>query len=126
MHHACTGMEKAQIVRYALMQLVALIYGVLAAGVAVKVNKLNADQGYTMPDAYYRAIFVRDYGCWFFFIVILWALFAVYQTRSHNGLSEGTLTATGIGLAIVLALAGTSIAFAGAEPPPHLLIPLSP
>jgi hypothetical protein len=112
-------MEKAQIVRYALMQLTALIYAVLGAATAVRINRPLAEQGYPMPDPYYRAVSIRDYGCWLFVFVILWTVFAVHQSQSPNGLSEETLTATGIGLALLFAIAGTFIAIAGAAAPAY-------
>ena len=49
-------MEKAQIVRCALMQIVAVIYSVFASGVATKLNRNYADLGYPMSDTYYRAL----------------------------------------------------------------------
>jgi len=120
-------MEKAQIVRYALMQVVALIYGVLASGTAVKLNKPMEDAGYVMPAAYYHAIIFRDYGIYLFAVIIVWTAVTAYLSSpfSSRQPSEVTLTISGIVLAIILAIAGTMMAFGGMFPPhPHLLAPL--
>jgi hypothetical protein len=116
-------MDKVQIVRYALMQIVAVIYGVLASGTAVKLNKPWVEGGYTMPPMYYYAVFLRDYGFWFLIIVLIWTAAVSYLSSpfANHEVSEGTLTWSGMIVALLMAIAGTMIALGGAEPPPHLL-----
>ncbi len=112
-------METVQIVRCAFMQITAVIYSIFAAATATKLNRPNADAGFVMPDGYYIALFVRDYGFWFLGLVVLWALFASYHTTIYSrlALDEGDITSLGITLAVILAIAGTIISILGAVPP---------
>jgi hypothetical protein len=119
-------MEKVQIVRYALMQIVAVMYGVWSCAAAVKINRPFADDGFTMPDMYYRAVFFRDYGAWFLLLAVIWTVLVAYLSSPYAKweVDEGTLTWSGILVAVFLVFVGTSLALGGASPPPHLLTPL--
>jgi hypothetical protein len=119
-------MDKAQIVRYALMQITALVYGILAAGAAVKLNKPMADMGYVMPDGYYHAIFFRDYGIYLFVVVIAWTAMVSYYSSSYASreVDTGTLTISGMVFTLLFTVIGTVIAFSGAMPPHTHFIPL--
>ena len=119
-------MEKARIVKYALMQIVALIYGILFSAATVKLNKPLAEEGYTMPDAYYRAVFFRDYGAWLLIIVILWTMAVAYLSSplSRLQIDEAMLTVSSLGVAILFGIAGTIIAFGGMMPPLVHMTPL--
>jgi len=116
-------MEKFQIAKYGMMQVTAIVYGILASGAAVKFNKYWLEHGYTMPDAYYRAAFYRDYGISLLVFAILWTAIISYLSSplSKWNLDERYLSVSGLALAIFFAIAGSVIAFTGAEPPPHLL-----
>ncbi|MCE0496974.1 MAG: hypothetical protein LV481_03395 [Methylacidiphilales bacterium] len=114
-------MDKVQIVRYALMQIVTVIYGVWSCAVAVKLNKSYLDMGYTMPAAYYRAIFFRDYGFCFLIVVLIWTVAVSYLSSpsAKHDVGEGTLTWSGMILALLLFIAGTTLAIGGAMAPVH-------
>jgi hypothetical protein len=112
-------MEKFQIAKYGLMQVTALVYGILASGAAVKWNKPFADQGQIMPDSYYVAAFFRDYGFCFFGIIVIWTVSVSYLSSPFSKweMEEETLAYSGMILAIILALTGTFVAFGGAIHP---------
>lgn len=114
-------MDKVQIAKYGMMQVAAIVYGVLASGAAVKLNKSWLEQGYTMPDAYYRAIFYRDYGVCLLGVVILWVVVISYLSSplSKWDLDESSLSISGLVLTIIFAILGTCLAFGGATPPSH-------
>jgi len=114
-------MEKFQIAKYGMMQVTAIVYGVLASGAAVKFNKSWLEQGYIMPDTYYRAIFYRDYGMYLLFLIILWTAAIAYLSSSLSkyNIEERYLPISGLVLAIFFAIAGTVIAFGGATAPVH-------
>ena len=116
-------MDKVQIVRYALMQIVAVMYGVWGSAGGVKINKQFVEMGYDMPPAYYRAIFFRDYGFWFLIIVLIWTIAVSYLSSPYANyeVSEGTLTWSGMILALLIFIVVTTIALGGAAPPPHLM-----
>ena len=112
-------MEKVQIVRYALMQIAALIYSVLAAGAAVKLDKQVPIAVVDLPSICHWAAFVSDYGFLFLIIVVIWTVVVSYLSSPFAKLEvgEGTLTWSGIIIAILIAIAGTMIAFLAAYSP---------
>lgn len=116
------GMEKFQIAKYGLMQVTAVVYGVLASGAAVKFNRGWSDQGYPMPDTFYRAMFYRDYGYYLLLVVLAWTVGASYFSSpwSRHNFDENTLIHSGMALTLLFAIVGSVIAFSGAIPPPHL------
>jgi len=114
-------MEKFQIAKYGMMQVTAIVYGVLASGAAVKFNRGWLEQGYIMPASFYRAMFYRDYGFALLGLVLLWVTLVSYLSSplSKWDFRERNLSVSGLVLAILFAVAGTWIAFGGATPPPH-------
>jgi len=114
-------MEKFQIAKYGMMQVTAIVYGILASGAAVKFNKSWIEQGYTMPDAYFRAIFYRDYGVYLLGLVIIWAVVVSYLSSPFSkwDFEEHNLSISGLVLAILFAIMGSCLAVGGATPPPH-------
>jgi H+/Cl- antiporter ClcA len=116
------GMEKFQIAKYGLMQVTAVVYGVLASGAAVKFNRSWLDQGYLMPDTFYRAMFYRDHGYYLLVVVLAWTIGAAYfsSPQSRHNFDESTVIHSGMALTLILAIVGSVIAFGGATPPPHL------
>src|SRR5580658_2086827 len=106
-------MEKVQIVRYALMQIVAVIYSVLASGTAVKVDTQTRVIDFGMPPIYQLAVFISDYGFLFLGIGIIWIIIVFYLSSPFARLevSAGALTWSGIIVALSVAIAGTIIAF---------------
>jgi hypothetical protein len=121
-------MEKFQIAKYGMMQVTAVVYGVLASGAMVKFNRSWPDQGYAMPDSYYRAIFYRDYGFYFLFVVMAWTAGVTYLSSqfSTKNFDERTLVHSGMALTLLLAVAVTIFAAGGAAEPHHstLILPL--
>jgi hypothetical protein len=114
-------MEKFRIALYGMAQVTAIVYGVLASGATVKFNRYWLDQGYSMPSAYYWAVFYRDYGYHLLFLVVIWAL-AMSYFSSHWGnrrFEEREISISGIALTVTLALLGTTFAIWGAQEPPH-------
>ena len=109
-------MEKVQIVRYALMQIAAVIYSVLASGAAVKVARhgrdLSAVDVTAMPGWYNWAVFLSDYGFVFLVIVVIWTVIVSYLSSpfARFEIGEGTLTWSGIIVAFLIAIAGTIMA----------------
>lgn len=116
-------MEKFRIGMYGMAQVMAIAYGVLGCGAAVKVNRPLLDYGYSMPPVYYNALFYRDHGFWLFLIVLFWAGIAAYLSSEWGQwkMDEGAISATGITLTILFVMAGTSLAMGAAMPPPHLI-----
>jgi len=108
-------MEKFRIAIYGMAQVTAIVYGVLAAGAAVKINSRFADQGYPMPDAYYRAMFYRDHGFLLLLFVLAWAVVISWLAfvPSRWSIEERTINVTGIGLTLLFAAAGTYFAMNG-------------
>jgi hypothetical protein len=121
-------MEKVQIVRYALLQLTAMVYTILACATAAKINSGFANAGYLMPSAYYRAIFVRDYGAFFLVIVLLWTTATAYfsSSLSKRQIDENTLQVASVLITAFVAIAGTIIAITGAVPPMQTILPVEP
>ena len=120
-------MEKLQIAKYGMMQVTAIVYGVLASGAAVKINRSWLDEGYIMPDTFYRAIFYRDYGIYCLGFVVIWVVLVSYLSSplSKWDFQESNLSVTGLVLTLIFAIVGTSIAISGATPPPHLITGVS-
>ena len=105
-------MEKGQIVRYASMQIAALIYGILSCGAAVKLGRPIAEGGREMSSVYWDAAAYRDYGTLLFIAIIAWTVLAAYHSSSFSGrnIDEGWLMGTGLFLFLVLFGIGTFLA----------------
>jgi ABC-type Fe3+-siderophore transport system permease subunit len=105
-------MEKFQIAKYAMMQVVALVYGMLVCGTGVKWARPRAEAGIPMTDSYYVAMFVRDYGLWFFVIIFAWTFLAGYysSTLSRRYVSPLTLAISGIIISLLFAFSCSTIA----------------
>ena len=73
-------MEKVQIARYALMQITALVYAILTCGAAVKLSAWKVEIGRPLPEAYFWAVFMRDYGLLFSPLILLWVFWVSYRT----------------------------------------------
>jgi hypothetical protein len=114
-------MEKFRIALYGMTQVTAIVYGVLASGAAVKFNRYWLDQGYSMPDAYYRAMFYRDHGFLLLLLVLVWAVVMVYFSSqwSKRRINEDEISAYGLGLTIFFAILGSVFAVGGFSEPPH-------
>jgi len=106
-------MEKAQIVRDALMQIAALVYGVLGAGLAVKINKPLEEEGWALPAVCYYAKSFRDYGWGFFVVIIAWTIFVSYYSSpfAPREIRSRYLIISGIAFALFLAIIGTIITY---------------
>ncbi len=108
-------MEKFRIALYGMAQVTAIVYGVLAAGAAVKINSRFADEGQIMPEGYYRALFYRDHGFLLLLLVLAWAVVISWLAfvPSRWSIEERTINITGIGLALLFVVAGTYFAVNG-------------
>ena len=106
-------MEKFQIAKYGMMQVVALVYGVLASGTAVKLSQPILEMGYPMPTAYWGALCYRHYGMLLFIPIMVWVLTAGYYSSSipEQTVDERWLIGSGMFLLIILFLLGTILAF---------------
>jgi len=106
-------MEQFRIAQYGLMQSVALVYGILACGTAVKIGKPIVERGLPMPSIYWLAAFYRDYGFCLFLLIIAWALFAAYHASifSKKHVDEGWVVGSGMCLLIVFFILGSWLAF---------------
>jgi hypothetical protein len=106
-------MEKFQIAKYALMQVVALVYGMLVCGTGVKWARPKVEEGFPMSDPYYMAMFVRDYGLWFFVIIFAWTLLAGYysSTLTTREVSPLGLAISGIMIALLFCVSCTILGF---------------
>jgi intracellular septation protein A len=115
------GMEKFRIGLYGFAQVTAIAYGVLATGATVKFNRYWIDQGYDMPDGYYRAIFYRDHGYFLLLLVVAWAIATAWYSSqwAEWKIGERTISLSGVALAILFAVIGTYFAINGAQEPPH-------
>jgi len=105
-------MENFQIAKYALMQVLALVYGMLACGAAVKVTRPFADAGMSMSEPYYLAILLRDYGLWFFIIIFAWTFLVGYysSTLTTRTVSPLTLAISGITITLLIFISSSIIA----------------
>ena len=106
-------MEKFQIAKYGMMQVVALAYGILSCGTAVKICRPLVESGYPMPAIYWGARFDRVYGLCVFMLVVGWTAFAAYYSSSFpkRNIDERWLTGSGMLFFVLLLILGTILAF---------------
>jgi hypothetical protein len=115
-------MEKFRIGMYGMAQVMAIVYGVLGCGAAVKLNKPAADDGFRMSSVYYLASYFREYGYFLLLFVIGWAIVMAYQSSwGSREVDENEISTSGIALTIGFILLGTFLAFGAAMPPGDLL-----
>jgi hypothetical protein len=105
-------MDKVQIAKYAMMQVVALVYSMLACGTVVKLMNRYLQNGLPMSNFYYATRLVRDYGLWFFVIILGWTLLAAYYSSSLSTreVSSLKLAISGMVIAILFAVVATFMA----------------
>ncbi|HUB67869.1 MAG TPA: hypothetical protein VL981_10330 [Candidatus Methylacidiphilales bacterium] len=106
-------MEKVQIVRYALMQIVTVIYGVWSCAVSVKLGKPLVEMGTPMSPIYWGASFYCDYGFSLFVIILVWAIFVSYHSffSTEGIIDERWLTWSGMALFLALFILSSFLAF---------------
>ena len=106
-------MEKFQIVKYGLMQVAAIVYGVMVCGAGVRSNRDLAERGIPMSNLYYAAHFFRDYGFLFLGVVVLWVAAASYFSSpfAPRQFDEDHLAYSGLILVILIAVAASILAF---------------
>ena len=118
--------EKFQIAKYGLMQVTAIVYGVLACGAATKLGRTMAGTEHPMSAGYHYALLFRNYGLLFLILVIAWTAAASYFSSplAKRQFDVDALAVTGLGLAFLFAAAGTVLAFWGVSAgssSPHLI-----
>jgi len=104
-------MEKFQIAKYGMMQVTAIVYGILVCGAMVKLSVYGGDPAHA--DRFLAAGFFRDYGVWFLGLVPLWSAAAAYliSPLSRWDFDADEILTSGFILAIAYAILGTIIAF---------------
>jgi hypothetical protein len=109
-------MEKFQIAKYGLMQVTAVIYGILVTGAIVRI----AHRVFEQPDLYppispalYRAQVFYHYGFCLFLIVIGWTVIAGYLSSSLSpwDFDPDNVALSGLVLAILLSLVSSFFGF---------------
>ena len=117
-------MEKFQIAKYGMMQVTAIVYGILVCGAMVKLSLYGADPTHVPVGHFLAAVLYRDYGLWLLGLVLLWSAAAGYliSPLSRWDLDAEEVVSSGFGLAIGYALVGTFIAFSAviANSPVHI------
>ncbi|MCE0483264.1 MAG: hypothetical protein LV479_03385 [Methylacidiphilales bacterium] len=109
-------MEKFQIAKYGLMQVVAVAYGMLASGAVIKLaKKIGGFDDTSLPTGFHYAAFFRDYGFWLFLIILGWTALVAYLTSPFSlwFFEPEKLILSGLIFAILLAIIGTLIPFSG-------------
>jgi hypothetical protein len=98
-------LDPSVIVRIALMQIVALVYNLLACGTVIKMDRsifdqLNHSEVYTQLPAYQ----FMEYGWLFFFVILTWAGFAWYYSllNPERKIAPELLLGTGFFLFVFL------------------------
>lgn len=122
-------MNRRPILLFSFMQIIAVIYGVLAAGVGCKFGRIVLDfNSYSGPTP---ALFVmadryRNYGFLLFLAVLLWTSLMSYFSSdfSPREISVKAISTSGLTLAVIYAALGTILALCAMFPlAGSLLIP---
>lgn len=121
-------MEKLQIAKWALIQLTALVYSILICGAAVKItNMLWADYPWVpRPGAFGYALFMKNYGWFFFFCILVWTAVTAYYSSTLNPEGETPwLVKVALGFTLLLFLYSTLFSLGtvmtSMSGPPHLI-----
>jgi len=106
-------MEKFQIAKYGMMQVTAIVYGVLASGGCVKMWGKMAGDDYPKPAIYYGARFFHDYGLCLLLLVLGWTMLVSYLSSEYSpwDWNGEDLALSGLALAILLAVLSTFFVF---------------
>jgi hypothetical protein len=103
------NMEKFRIAQYGLIQVAAIIYGMLSCGAIVKAGKLTLDVGRAVPDVYYFAFYFREYGLLSFMLVVAWTVYCAFKSSSlaHRPIDERHIVISGLVLSALFFIAST-------------------
>jgi hypothetical protein len=115
-------MEKFRIAIYGMMQVTAIVYGILLSGAGVKACNTTFGPEIisygVMPAGYYRAILFREYGLWLLVGVITWTIAVTYFSSPYSPWSfdSDRLALSGLVLAIALAIMSAFFALGSLVP----------
>ena len=103
-----------QIAKYALMQVTALVYGVLICGLVTKGEKTLLMEGQNLSNTYWLAVFCRDYGIYLSVLILIWTTIVAFYSSplAAREIDELWLTCSGLLLAGLFAAVGTYLFFA--------------
>jgi hypothetical protein len=110
-------MEKFRIAQYGLMQVAAIIYGVLSCAAVIRLCKPLTEMNVTNV-FYDKAMFYKNYGAILLLVPLAWSIFCAVRSEEQGDkqLSEIWIAASGWTLFILFVIIGSILAFgAGAQ-----------